>query len=160
MVALSKVAGNDKEEAIAKAESLRLRRVIQNQTALVERLSNEQAPFRTTFNGRIAYFRQLQEISDSVAEIDLKDLSLEEALADNEDQTIKLSDSVRTTAARQRYLQYIAKKADNMDEEDKECGICNCDFETGFLLACGHIFCDECLEAWRKKGHKACSSKP
>lgn len=125
-------------------------------------MANEQAPFRATFNGRIAYFRQLQELSDSVAEIEIPmDVDLLVMLEDYTEQINRGQEMVKTTGARQRYLQYIAKKtaSDDAEEEDKECGICNCEFETGLLLACGHIFCSECLEAWRKKGHKACSSE-
>jgi len=53
-------ASRPEEIQIAKEESLRLRRVIATQTALMDRLAAEQAPFRAAFNGRISYFRQLQ----------------------------------------------------------------------------------------------------
>ncbi|KAG8904371.1 hypothetical protein FRC01_008755, partial [Tulasnella sp. 417] len=151
MIDLGKVVGNDAEQQIAKEEAKRLRRILQEQTGLIDRMLNEMTPLRAAFNGRIAYFRQLQELSDSVAEIVLEDQTLQEALEENEDQVRRLEDSVRTKGARQRFLQYIAKKSEDMGEEDKECGICSCDFETGYLLVCGHLYCDECLQLWRKK---------
>ncbi|KAG8915263.1 hypothetical protein FRC00_006131 [Tulasnella sp. 408] len=155
MIDLGKVVGNDAEQQIAKEEAKRLRRILQEQTGLIDRMLNEMTPLRAAFNGRITYFRQLQELSDSVAEIVLVDQTLQEALEANEDQIRRLEDSVRTKGARQRFLQYIAKKSDDMGEEDKECGICSCDFETGYLLVCGHLYCDECLQLWRKKHYGA-----
>ncbi|KIO21101.1 hypothetical protein M407DRAFT_29255 [Tulasnella calospora MUT 4182] len=153
MIDLGKVIGSDAEQQIAKEEAKRLRRILQEQTGLIDRMLNEMTPLRAAFNGRIAYFRQLQELSDSVAEIVLADQTLQEALEENEDQIRRLEDSVRTKGARQRFLQYIAKKSEDIGEEDKECGICSCDFETGYLLVCGHLYCDECLQLWRKKHH-------
>ncbi|KAG8965698.1 hypothetical protein FRC00_003173 [Tulasnella sp. 408] len=153
IIDLGKVVGSDAEQQIAKEEAKRLRRILQEQTGFIERMLNEMTPLRAAFNGRIAYFRQLQELSDSVAEIVLVDQTLQEALEENEDQIRRLEDSVRTKGARQRFLQYIAKKSEDMGEEDKECGICSCDFETGYLLVCGHLYCDECLQLWRKKHH-------
>ncbi|KAG8974351.1 hypothetical protein FRC05_007512 [Tulasnella sp. 425] len=155
MIDLGKIIGGDMEQQIAKDEAKRLRRILQEQTGLVDRMLNEMAPLRAAFNGRIAYFRQLQELSDSVAEIVLEDQTIQEALEENEEQIRRLEDSVRTKGARQRFLQYIAQKSEDMREEDKECGICNCDFETGYLLVCGHIYCDECLQLWRKKHYGA-----
>ncbi|KAG9016567.1 hypothetical protein FRB90_003006 [Tulasnella sp. 427] len=151
MIDLGRVIGKDEEHQIAKEEAKHLRRILQEQTVLVDRMLNEMAPLRAAFNGRIAYFRQLQELSDTVAEIVLQDQTVQEAVAEHEEQIRRLEEGVRTRGARQRFLQYIANKSENMDEEDKECGICSCDFETGYLLVCGHIYCDECLQLWRKK---------
>ncbi|KAG8900823.1 hypothetical protein FRB99_005746 [Tulasnella sp. 403] len=151
MLDLNKLTGNDVERQIGKMESKRLRRIIMEQTALMDRLDHEQAPFRAAFNGRVSYFRQLQELSDTVAEIDLGELSLAEAIEENRDALIKLQDSIRAKTSRQRFLEYISDEP-RESEEDRECAICNCDFQTGFLLACGHLFCEECLRQWRKKG--------
>jgi len=44
------------------------------------------------------------------------------------------------------------QEAEDLDEEEKECGICCCEFEKGVLLECAHVYCTACYNAWRKKG--------
>ncbi|KAG9045395.1 hypothetical protein FS837_006386 [Tulasnella sp. UAMH 9824] len=150
MIELGKVIGSDSEQKMAKEEAKRLRRIIHDQSILVDQLLKEMTPMRAAFNRRIAYFRQLQELSDSVAEIVLEDQTLEKTLEQNSAEIQQLENSIRTKSARQRFLRYIAQKPEDVVREDQECGICCCDFETGYLLVCGHLYCDNCIQIWRK----------
>ncbi|KAG9032861.1 hypothetical protein FRB95_000945 [Tulasnella sp. JGI-2019a] len=162
MVDLNNLVGKEQEVQIAKDESLRLRRIISQQIALAERLANEQAPLRTAFNARISYFRQLQELSDTVMEVDPGEKTLHEAQDEIITEIGALENSVRLNGARQRFLEYMKNSSsDEANEEARECGICNCEFDVGILLACGHLFCAECLRAWRKKpnGNCCCSCR-
>ncbi|KAG8931842.1 hypothetical protein FRC02_002077 [Tulasnella sp. 418] len=108
MIDLNKIVSNKEEEiAIAKAESLRLRRIIAEQTALVDRLAGEQAPFRAAFNGRIGYFRQLQELSDTVAEIELEYETLVDALDSSNRRIRELEASIRARDSKQRFFGHM-----------------------------------------------------
>ncbi|KAG8882452.1 hypothetical protein FRB98_003695 [Tulasnella sp. 332] len=158
MVDLNNLTGKDQEVQIAKGESLRLRRIIAQQN----RLANEQAPFRTAFNSRISYFRQLQELSDTVMEFNLGEKTHKTATEDIIAEIGALENSTRVNGARHRFLEYMQNSSkDEANEEARECGICNCDFDTGILLACGHLFCADCLRAWKKKpnGNRCCSCR-
>ncbi|KAG8938004.1 hypothetical protein FRC00_003878 [Tulasnella sp. 408] len=150
MIALGKVVGSDSEQQIAREEAKRLRRIIHDQSILVDQMLKEMTPMRAAFNRRIAYFQQLQELSDSVAEIVLDDQTLEKTLKRNDAAIQLLEDSIHTKSARQRFLRYISQKPEDVVREDQECGICCCDFETGYLLVCGHLYCDNCIQIWRK----------
>ncbi|KZO97524.1 hypothetical protein CALVIDRAFT_562880 [Calocera viscosa TUFC12733] len=153
------------EGTILKSEAMRLRRVVTDQEALCIRLESELQLFRQAFNGRIVYFRQLQELSDSVMDLDVKqfpDNMLAEKTTEEQEKVRKLDDSLRGLQAKQRYLDYMdegqrndAPGVDNT--ETRECVLCASEFENGCLTSCGHIYCEDCLKAWLKKpGNKFC----
>ncbi|EJT97111.1 hypothetical protein DACRYDRAFT_119591 [Dacryopinax primogenitus] len=153
------------EGVILRSEAMRLRRIVTDQDVLCSRLESELAIFRQAFNGRIVYFRQLQELSDSVMDFDVKELgvqSLAEAIREAEEKVHKFDDTLRTLQAKQRYLEYMDEGQTNealgMDNtETRECVLCACGFENGCLTACGHIYCEDCLNAWlKKRGTKFC----
>ncbi|KZT58177.1 hypothetical protein CALCODRAFT_495268 [Calocera cornea HHB12733] len=153
------------EGTILKTEAMRLRRVVTDQEALCNRLESELQLFRQAFNGRIVYFRQLQELSDSVMDLDVKqfrDKPLLEVTREEQEKVRKLDDSLRGLQAKQRYLDYMEEgqrvDAPGVDNtETRECVLCATEFENGCLTACGHIYCEDCLKAWLKKpGNKFC----
>ena len=82
----------------------------------------------------IRYFRQLQELSDSVAEIAWQGSLQDAKQACNLDQA-DLEDKIKTNRARQRYLNHLAKnvEAGTVDEDDETCILCRCEFARGFI---------------------------
>jgi E3 ubiquitin-protein ligase SHPRH len=89
---------------------------------------------RKAFNQRILYFRQLQEISDSVAEVTWEstvDAALQESAAEQNE----LEAKINTSRARQRYLEHIAqnKEEGDDDEDEKCCILCRCEFVRGYI---------------------------
>jgi len=80
-----------------------------------------------------SYFRQLQEISDTVTEV-VWDGTVFLAMEECETERRELENSINTSRARQRYLDHLAKNKDSIsDEEDKCCILCSCDFKRGFI---------------------------
>lgn len=93
------------------------------------------ALIRKAFNHRVLYFRQLQEISDSVVDVEWED-SVTAALELCQAEKVELDTKINTTRARHRYLVNLA--GDNGDESDdgdsdQSCILCRCDFTRGFI---------------------------
>lgn len=101
---------------------------------LQDKLDADLALLRKAFNQRILYFRQLQEISDSVAEVEWED-TVENALQQCAAQKAELDATINTYRARHRFLEYITKTKDDgaKDEEDTTCILCRCEFVRGFI---------------------------
>ncbi|KDR77994.1 hypothetical protein GALMADRAFT_244962 [Galerina marginata CBS 339.88] len=149
----------DPERVIIKEAVDQLRRFISDQTSLHDKLDADLALMRKAFNERILYFRQLQEISDSVAEVEWEESSAAAAIQVCQTEKNQLDAKINTTRARQRYLDNLAQNQDDgvVEEEDKTCILCRCDFARGFITHCAHVFCELCMKAWllRKEG-KTC----
>ena len=102
--------------------------------SLMEKLEADLTLIRKAFNQRILYFRQLQEISDSVAEVIWNGTVLDaltEATLDKEE----LEGNVNRSRARQRYLDTLARKRNEgvEDEDDEGCILCRCEFVRGYI---------------------------
>ena len=87
------------------------------------------------------YFRQLQEISDSVAEVTWEsglDLAIQAAKAEQNE----LEAKINTGRARHRYLDHLSKNKEDgtADEEDEACILCRCEFNRGFITQ-WYAFC-------------------
>ncbi|KAI0789257.1 SNF2 family N-terminal domain-containing protein [Abortiporus biennis] len=163
MVDLNNVAAkigkeNDPERIIARAAASSLRELINSQAKLIDRLQNDFALFRKAFNDRISYFRQLQELSDTVMEAEWEG-DLVDALQRMQDTSEELTVKINTGRARHRYMEHLTKvQGDGGAAEDDDCCIlCKCEFTRGYLTQCAHVFCEGCMKAWlsRKEG-KAC----
>lgn len=109
------------------------------------------------FNARIEYFKQLQQISDSVKPqrfpfsqdcIDLKYISSSRDGILN--RFSERSFNLSKTISKLRYLQTLAKNFDtkNTNLDDLICIICRSTITVGSLTQCGHKYCKECLELW------------
>lgn len=122
---------------------------------LMDKLDSDLAQLRKCFNERILYFRQLQEISDSVAEVTWLDSTLAGALQACRTEQTELEAKINTSRARQRYLDHLAKN-DGMNEEDETCILCRCDFTRGFITQCAHVFCEGCMKAWLARHNRTC----
>ncbi|EJD05157.1 uncharacterized protein FOMMEDRAFT_81201 [Fomitiporia mediterranea MF3/22] len=154
-VQLQQVAGSyvnekDPEKIIAKQWITNLKLIMKEQSFFHEKLDADLAPLRKAFNDRIQYFRQLQELSDSVRDVDWEgsiDDAIEKTHVD-EDTTDK---NINERRARQRYLRNLTENEG--DEEDEKCCIlCRCEFVRGFMTQCAHVYCEDCLKAWFSRG--------
>ncbi|KAG5651063.1 hypothetical protein H0H81_009998 [Sphagnurus paluster] len=148
----------DPERVALKEAVTELRRFIAEQTPIMDQLDADLVLIRKAFNQRILYFRQLQEISDTVAEVNW-DGTVVEALLQASLEKDDLDADINKSRARQRYLDNLAKdKEDGIEDEDEGCCIlCRCEFVRGFITQCAHVFCEGCMKAWllRKEG-KTC----
>ncbi|KAJ7595983.1 SNF2 family N-terminal domain-containing protein [Mycena floridula] len=151
------VSDRDPEKIIVKGALTQLRNLIKTQTEALNKLDLDLALFRKAFNQRILYFRQLQEISDSVTELELE-RSVEETIVASQVEQAELDGKMNTNRARQRYLDHIAKNKDEViDELEEDCILCRCEFLRGFITQCAHVFCEGCMKAWlQRKDGKGC----
>ncbi|KXN90818.1 hypothetical protein AN958_03472 [Leucoagaricus sp. SymC.cos] len=157
-VAASIEADQDPEKLWAKNASNLLRRLITEQVALHEKLDADLMLMRKVFNQRIVYFRQLQEISDSVVQVEWEG-SIEDAISEEAEKHRALDVKIRAGKSKQRYLSNLVQNKGRMDEDDDEdtCTLCKCEFVRGFITQCAHIFCERCMHAWMaKKEGKTC----
>lgn len=81
-----------------------------------------------------SYFRQLQELSDTVAEATWEG-PVVEAITRVENERAELDVKINTGRARQRYLEHLAKSQEEgtMDEDDECCILCKCEFTRGYI---------------------------
>ncbi|KAJ7623410.1 SNF2 family N-terminal domain-containing protein [Roridomyces roridus] len=135
-----------------------LRRLVTDQGSLLGKLEEDLVLIRKAFNQRVNYFRQLQEISDSVADVDFETTAAE-ALQECATEQRQLAAKINMHRARQRYLDHLSKNRTNTadeDEDDRVCILCKCDFIRGFITQCAHVFCEDCTTAWLGKKSKTC----
>lgn len=80
------------------------------------------------------YFRQLQEISDSVVEVEW-DGAVGDAIEENKTTRVELEKKINTARARHRYLNHLANKEEEGGEDDEEdaCILCKCEFVRGYI---------------------------
>lgn len=90
------------------------------------------------------YFRQLQEISDTVAEVEWEGLAAT-ALHQHETDKAELEAKINTARARQRYLEHLARSQEDgtMDEDQEVCILCRSEFLRGYITSWYVFF-------WRK----------
>ncbi|KAF8196665.1 SNF2 family N-terminal domain-containing protein [Mycena galopus ATCC 62051] len=147
---------DDPHKAMLKAAIADLRQLITEQGTVLDKLDADLALYRKAFNQRILYFRQLQEISDAVADVEFEGTAadaLQECVMGQRD----LGAKINTNRARQRYLDHLSKNkaSGERDEDDETCILCKCEFIRGFITHCAHVFCEECMKAWvaKKQGN-------
>ncbi|KAF7289508.1 SNF2 family helicase [Mycena chlorophos] len=130
-----------------------LRQLITDQGPILDKLDSDLVIYRKVFNTRIRFFRQLQEISDAVADVTFE-TTLAEALIAEQTQQRDLAAKISTQRARQRYLEHLTKHKhtmdDDSDDEENACILCKCSFTRGFLTDCAHVFCEDCFKLWAK----------
>ncbi|KAJ6625017.1 SNF2 family N-terminal domain-containing protein [Mycena sp. CBHHK59/15] len=149
---------DDPEKIALKRAIADLRKLIADQGSLLEKLDADLGLYRKAFNQRILYFRQLQEISDSVSDVVFENTvahALQECATEQRD----LAAKINTNRARQRYLDHLSKGNHDVgeDEDEKTCILCKCDFIRGFITQCAHVFCEDCMKAWvHKKQGRTC----
>ena len=80
------------------------------------------------------YFRQLQEISDTVAEVEWTG-TLADAITANGNALSSFETKINTARARQRYMDNLSKlhEEGTLDEDDRSCILCKCDFIRGYI---------------------------
>ena len=130
--------------------------IAKEQRKALDLLDRELELFKDTMNLRLDYYRQLQQISDTVApyEEDLDERSLYTLMAGMKDTERQMHARIATYKSKARYLSHLRDEASNMDAQ-RLCTICQQFFEMGVLTSCGHTYCLECLQLW----WKSCTTK-
>lgn len=119
------------------------------QNKCVSGLERELDLFKDTMNSRLEYYRQLQQISDTVApyEPDLDEETFRKVMADMQEAEVKMQGRINSLNARDRYLLHLRDET-IVSGTQWLCVICQQPFEIGILTSCGHSYCVECLRLW------------
>lgn len=126
-----------------------LHQISTEQTKAVAGLDREIELFKDTMNLRLDYYRQLQQISDTVApfEENLSEDARNVILLDKKASESRTKARIATLKSKGRYLVHLRDEATNV-ESQRLCIICQQPFEMGILTSCGHSYCVECLRLW------------
>lgn len=118
-------------------------------------MNREISRFRTLTNARTAYYRGLQEISDTVRDIQSAEPQEDITVCLHDEMSQKLE--VIRRESKLRYLQTIATSSQNetRSEEERLCLVCRSPYDRGLMTECGHVFCEHCLLEWTK-AHLSC----
>ncbi|KAA6416045.1 MAG: SNF2 family helicase [Lasallia pustulata] len=133
-----------------------LHRDATEQGRAVTGLEREIELFKDAMNARLGFYRQLQQISDTVApyEEDLNEEARDRALSTMKGNESKLEARIATLKAKGRYLDNLRDES-TAHETQRMCIICQQPFEVGALTSCGHSYCKECLRLWWS-AHRSC----
>lgn len=148
------------EGALIQGHITALQAVFSAYTKALSGLEKEVELFRMTQNQRVEFYRQLQELSDSVApyknELDptLDQRALGIAMH-KEEQAARKAQQLQM---KNRFLLNL-KEDNNGQYGPKMCIICISVFERGVLTVCGHQFCKVCLSQWLKQSHNCPTCK-
>lgn len=93
------------ESAICKAEAERLKTIIKSHMDINKRLTDEFGVFNSCFNRRVAYYRALQAISDTLVDVELEG-DVEEDLSKNTDQVIAAKAAYDKANSRRKYVSF------------------------------------------------------
>ncbi|CRG87936.1 putative ATP-dependent helicase C144,05 [Talaromyces islandicus] len=127
------------------------------QSKVESSLEREVELFRDTMNHRLEYYRQMQQISDTVAPYDEESVGkpLDDRLFSSKlDAEELIEQKLSTLRSKQRYLIHLRDDPE-LDDSSRLCVICQSSFEIGVLTVCGHKYCKDCLRMWWYQ-HRTC----
>lgn len=133
------------ELSIVETQLSNTQKHLSKQTKATAALEKELELFTNVMNARLEYYRQLQQVSDSVAPYEgpINDQVIQSMLAAE----AKLRQSIATAKSKRRYLEHLRQEALN-PKEQRICVICRDTFEIGAITVCGHQYCKECISEW------------
>ncbi|KAK8067193.1 rad8 and Rdh54p [Apiospora hydei] len=123
------------------------------QTKGANGLEKELDRFTDAMNARVEYYKQLQQISDTVAPWERGENEDDDALFNGllrEEAAIK--HKIVDAQSKHRYLLHL-KEAGQRSQGPRFCVICQSTFTLGVLTVCGHEFCKECMMLWYRAHH-------
>ncbi|USP79813.1 uncharacterized protein yc1106_07087 [Curvularia clavata] len=143
------------ELSILQEQLNKVQAIATEQAKAITELEKEQDMYRTTMNQRLEYYRQFQQISDTVAKYKEELDETFDARAFNETEALraKKKESAAVFKAKCTYLKNLRRE--NQENAAAECIICREDIEIGVLTACGHKYCKECINQWWHD-HRSC----
>ncbi|EFR01745.1 hypothetical protein MGYG_04745 [Nannizzia gypsea CBS 118893] len=133
------------------------------QSKAIPPLEKQMELFRSVMNKRLEYYRQLQQISDTVAPYDeeQKGNPVNQEDFDSKLEVEKQIDSkLSSLKAKHRYLLHLRDES-GADETTRVCVICDSAFDIGVLTICGHKFCKDCIRHWWRQSQSCpvCKSR-
>jgi E3 ubiquitin-protein ligase SHPRH len=143
------------EASIIEKQLKEIQQICQAQEKALKGLNKEQEAFRNCMNLRVAYYKQVQVISDTVVpwRDDLDETLDLVALEKQAEKQELIEDRLSTLRTKRRFLLHL--REDTNKEKERMCVICRDTFENGVLTVCGHTYCKDCISLWFKT-HKTC----
>lgn len=136
----------------------RMRIIFENQKTAQMLLQKElSGNCNAVFNARIEYFKQLQQISDTVKTtfVEGDDVDVQKWVYRSVAASAEIDQKLARSIAKYRYLLSLvtADSADVKEDspeigDDLMCTICRSSITIGSLTQCGHKYCKDCLEHW------------
>ncbi|KAK2602150.1 hypothetical protein N8I77_008706 [Diaporthe amygdali] len=120
---------------------------LSEQQKVTQAMASELDLFTSTMNARVEFYRQLQNVSDSVAPYEGPTGDAQMNILLGQEET--LAEKLEASNAKHRYLLHL-KDMDAKDGDQRVCIICRENFTLGVLTVCGHQFCKECITLWFK----------
>ncbi|KAK6080242.1 SNF2 family domain-containing protein [Seiridium cupressi] len=109
--------------------------------------------FTSAMNARVEYYRQLQAVSDTVANWEREESDDDEALMRGlVDEAAKAQQKMEAAIATQRYQVHL--KNQSQGPSKKTCPICTDTYTVGVLTPCTHEFCADCIKTWVAAHHR------
>jgi E3 ubiquitin-protein ligase SHPRH len=133
------------ELSIVEVQLNAIQKLLVEQTKISNALEKEVEAFTSVMNTRLEYYKNLQQVSDTVAPYEgpNNETILQRILTEEE----KLKQKIASAKSKHRYLLHL--KLENANPEDQRiCVICRDSFEIGALTVCGHQYCKECIKLW------------
>lgn len=120
-------------------------------------LTKEVRVLRGCYNRRVGYYKQLQQMSDNVGEVDV---SIDRSIPYLNEQLVKegeLDIVINQKLGRKRYLESLSENTShtNSNVTERICIICQSEYKLGSWTVCGHEFCRKCLNKWLRT-HGTC----
>ncbi|KAI5272070.1 hypothetical protein E4T47_04677 [Aureobasidium subglaciale] len=145
------------ELQIVRDQLKQLAAITEEETKAVEHLEKMSQLFLATMNQRLEFYRQLQQISDTVAPHkqdwdDTLDVAGLEYVTRQQEAHTKTLAALKT---KHRFLLHLREESTTSQETQRICVICQSSFEQGVLTVCGHQYCKECINLWWN-AHRTC----
>lgn len=159
-----KEATSTKKEPIRREEVLKAIESHDNFSPVYDELKNELLQLtkevrvlRGCYNRRVGYYKQLQQMSDNVGEVDV---SIDRSIPFLNEQLAKESELdivINQKLGRKRYLESLSENTNHTTANVAEriCIICQSEYKLGSWTVCGHEFCRKCLNKWLRS-HGTC----
>jgi E3 ubiquitin-protein ligase SHPRH len=113
------------------------------QIEIARALRKELTLFSSTIKARMEYYNHLQQISDSLSPYagPKDDDTLERWIKEE----TSSRDELRQFEMKEAYFTTLRESGGKIRDP---CIICSSPFEKGILTACGHLFCQSCMQLW------------
>lgn len=145
-----------KNVMILDEEQAHIRSKLPTQTKLIDYLDNDIKKLTQLFNSRIAYYKYLQSISDTLLEWQSDNPTKEIAKIDREIE--KLAETITHNKSRDMYFKSLVEEQEasqnNEGDKPKDCLICQDPIEKGMITYCGHSSCYSCGIQWFKTSRR------
>ncbi|KAI9472048.1 MAG: SNF2 family N-terminal domain-containing protein [Benjaminiella poitrasii] len=155
---------SNSSHVVLQNEHAHLKAKLQVQTRLVDDLDTDFKKLSQLFNSRIAYYKYLQSISDTLLEWQHVNPTAQIAKLDESEHTLK--NQIVQSKSRYHYFKALVDEQQlSLDQgaapARKHCLMCEEPMEKGMITYCGHTCCSDCGLIWFRQNRRChtCNSR-